>query len=113
MEEDKKNVLLEIKETEIKILYLSWWTIWLIDAAHMAFGNGGHDKMFAETSKIFANIIKKMIFLFLSMCEVCQQKIMTKRNGVVPKPILHSEMNSRCQVDLIDFQTQPDGNFKL
>lgn len=47
------------------------------------------------------------------MCSVCHQKKTKKKRGLVSKPILHSEMNSRCQVDLIDFQTQPDGNFKF
>lgn len=47
------------------------------------------------------------------MCSVCHEKKTKKKRGLVSKPILHSEMNSRCQVDLIDFQTQPDGNFKF
>ncbi|XP_049886470.1 KRAB-A domain-containing protein 2-like [Pectinophora gossypiella] len=47
------------------------------------------------------------------MCDVCQQKKTKKKRGLVSKPILHTEMNSRCQVDLIDFQTQPDEQFKF
>ena len=85
----------------------------IIDAAHIAVGHGGRDRMLAETSKKFANITKEMICLFLSMCMVCQQKKTKKKKGLVSKPILHTEMNSRCQVDLIDFQTQPDGKFKF
>ena len=46
----------------------------IIDAAHIAVGHGGRDRMLAETSKKFANITKEMICLFLSMCMVCQQK---------------------------------------
>lgn len=85
----------------------------VIDAAHVAVGHGGRDRMLAETSKKYANVTKEMIGLYLSMCDVCQQKKTKKKRGLVSKPILHSEMNSRCQVDLIDFQTQPDGNFKF
>lgn len=85
----------------------------VIDAAHVAVGHGGRDRMLAETSKKFANVTKEMICLFLSMCVVCQQKKTKRKRGLVSKPILHSEMNSRCQVDLIDFQTQPDGKFKF
>ena len=81
----------------------------IIDAAHIAVKHGGRDKMLAETSKKFANITKEMICLFLFMCMICQQK----KKGLVSKPILHTEMNSRCQVDLIDFQTQPDEKFKF
>lgn len=85
----------------------------VIDAAHVAVGHGGRDRMLAETSKKYANITKEMICLYLSMCSVCHEKKTKKKRGLVSKPILHSEMNSRCQVDLIDFQTQPDGNFKF
>lgn len=85
----------------------------VIDAAHVAVGHGGRDRMLAETSKKYANITKEMIGLYLSMCSVCHQKKTKKKRGLVSKPILHSEMKSKCQVDLIDFQTQSDGNFKF
>lgn len=51
--------------------------------------------------------------LYLSLCEACQKKAKGKKKGIVIKPILTSEMNSRCQVDLIDLQTQPDNEFKF
>lgn len=35
------------------------------------------------------------------------------KKGLVVKPIIHSEMNSRCQVDLIDMQSNPDGQYKF
>lgn len=35
------------------------------------------------------------------------------RDSLVSKPILHSEMNSRCQEDPIDMQTQLDHEFKV
>lgn len=76
-------------------------------------GHGGRDRMLAVTSKKYANVTKEMICIFLSMCEVRQQKKVKKKKGMVSKPILHTEMNSRCQVDLIDFQTQQDGEFKF
>jgi len=31
----------------------------------------------------------------------------------VVKPIISSEINSRCQKDLIDMQAQPDGDYKF
>jgi len=33
--------------------------------------------------------------------------------GVVAKPILSKEFNSRGQVDLMDFQSNSDGNYKF
>ncbi|KAF0748352.1 KRAB-A domain-containing protein 2-like [Aphis craccivora] len=36
----------------------------------------------------------------------------SSKKGVVVKPIISSDFNSRCQVDLIDFQSHPDEKFK-
>ncbi|CAG9561120.1 unnamed protein product [Danaus chrysippus] len=85
----------------------------IIEAAHVAIGHGGRDRPKNETSRIYANITLEMINIFLSMCETCQRKKSMKKKGLVSKPILHSEMNSRCQVDLIDMQTQEDRGFKF
>jgi len=41
------------------------------------------------------------------------EKNKTLKKGIVVKPILHNEMNSRCQVDLIDMQSNPDRDMKL
>lgn len=35
------------------------------------------------------------------------------RKGLVVKPILSSYMNSRAQIDLIDYQSMPDGGQKF
>lgn len=35
------------------------------------------------------------------------------KKGLTVKPIIHTEMNSRCQVDLIDMQANPDNNYKF
>ena len=40
------------------------------------------------------------------------QKIESSKKGLVIKPMIFSEMNSRAQVDLIDMQSQPDGDLK-
>lgn len=84
-----------------------------IESAHVAIGHGGRDRLKAETSRKYANITLDMINIFLSMCETCQRKKSKKKRGLVSKPILHSEMNSRCQVDLIDMQSQQDHGFKF
>ncbi|XP_008186921.1 KRAB-A domain-containing protein 2-like [Acyrthosiphon pisum] len=51
--------------------------------------------------------------IFLNLCDHCQKKSSTIKKGLVVKPILSSELNSRCQVDLIDMQAQPDGDYKF
>ncbi|XP_067132087.1 KRAB-A domain-containing protein 2-like [Centruroides vittatus] len=50
---------------------------------------------------------------YLKLCQPCQKKQKTLKRGIVVRPILHSEMNSRSQVDLIDLQTTPDENYKF
>lgn len=47
------------------------------------------------------------------MCEVCNSKRSKKKRGLISKPILHNEPNSRCQVDLIDMQSQADKEYKF
>lgn len=80
---------------------------------HLAIGHGGRDRMFHELSKKYKNITVSDVTKFLSVCVHCQQKRgKDKRATPVVKPILSNELNSRCQVDLIDFQGRPDGEFK-
>jgi len=49
----------------------------------------------------------------LSLCEPCQQKQNGIKKGVVVKPMVFNEFNSRFQVDLIDFQSHPDGKYRF
>jgi len=35
------------------------------------------------------------------------------KKGLTVKPVIHTEMNSLCQVDLIDMQANLDDNYKL
>ncbi|XP_063889921.1 KRAB-A domain-containing protein 2-like isoform X3 [Scylla paramamosain] len=85
----------------------------VIKTSHVAIGHGGRDRLKCEINRKYANVTADMIKLFLTMCEVCQSKKNKKKRGLVSKPILHSELNSRCQVDLIDMQTQADGKYKF
>lgn len=76
----KKKLVARNKENETIKHYLSADELYdAIDAVHVEVGHGGRDKMLSETSKIYANVTKEMICLFLSMCEVCQQKKNKKR----------------------------------
>ncbi|RDD40124.1 KRAB-A domain-containing protein 2 [Trichoplax sp. H2] len=43
----------------------------------------------------------------------CQRKKVVKSHALVTNPILSEDFNSRCQVDLIDFQSQPDREFRF
>ncbi|XP_070208806.1 KRAB-A domain-containing protein 2-like [Littorina saxatilis] len=84
-----------------------------IKTAHIATGHGGRDRMLKELEKKFANIQRDSVELFKSYCLVCQEKQKRqKTKGVVVRPILTEEFNSRSQVDLVDYQSMEDGGYK-
>lgn len=61
----------------------------------------------------YVNITIEMINIYLSMCETCQKKKRFGKKGLVSRPILHTELNNRCQVDLKDMQADPDQQYKF
>lgn len=79
---------------------------------HTRIAHGGRDRM-AHEVKSYKNITQDDIKIFLNFCEVCQTKRNRVKKGIVVKPIISTYMNSRAQIDLIDFQSNPDGNFKF
>lgn len=85
----------------------------ILDKAHSDIGHGGRDRMITEVKSKYKNITRGLIELFLDLCEPCQGKKRGPKKGLVVKPILSKNMGSRCQIDLIDFQSQPDGEFKF
>lgn len=69
--------------------------------------------METEINKKYCNVTRAAIQIYLSLCEQCQGKKKMKKKGLVVAPILSNHMNSRCQVDLIDMQTEPDGDYRF
>ena len=49
----------------------------------------------------------------MKVCEISFLKNNKQRKGLVTNPLLFKEYNSRCQVDLIDMQSQPDGEYRF
>jgi hypothetical protein len=45
-----------------------------MEAAYLAVGHGGRDRLKMETSRKYANVTTEMMNIFLLMCEICQQK---------------------------------------
>ncbi|XP_071132787.1 KRAB-A domain-containing protein 2-like [Mytilus edulis] len=85
----------------------------VIKKSHSALNHAGRDKMQKKLNKKNANVTLSAINLYKSMCEECQLRRKNPAKGVVVKPILSKEFNSRGQVDLIDMQSMPDGDFKF
>jgi hypothetical protein len=82
--------------------------------AHINTGHGGRDKMMKELNKKYANITRDVINLYKEMCEECQlKKRKVASKGLVIKPLLSKDFNSRGQVDLVDMQSMRDGNYRF
>lgn len=56
---------------------------------------------------------REMIALFIQCCQSCELKKNKVKKGIVTKPIISSNFNSRCQMDLIDLQSKPDEDYKF
>ena len=78
---------------------------------HRQSGHGGRDKIQYQLKDRFI-IVRKAIDLFLSLCPICESERNIPKKGIVTKPITSRDFNERGQVDLIDLQSAPDGEFK-
>ena len=84
----------------------------LIKTAHSGIGHGGIPKTYKELKKQFANISREVIKLFIQLCEHCiLKKKRSETSKLIVRPITSSDFNSRGQVDLVDYQSCPDGVF--
>ena len=50
---------------------------------------------------MYANISQDKVMAYIESCEVCSVKKQRIKKGIVVKPIVSKEMNSRCQVRTI------------
>ena len=46
--------------------------------------------------------------VYLSLCTPCLKKLKVTKKGLVVKPMIFSDVNSRAQIDLIGMQSQAD-----
>jgi hypothetical protein len=77
----------------------------VVQKNHIATGHGGRDKMIKEANKKYANVSIEALELFKDLCEECQlKKRKLTSEGLVVKPIVSKELNSRGQMALIDVQ---------
>ncbi|XP_012501552.1 PREDICTED: SCAN domain-containing protein 3 [Propithecus coquereli] len=83
----------------------------ILHDTHLSIGHGGRTRMEKELQAKYKNITKEVIMLYLTLCKPCQQKNSKLKKVLISKPI--KEVNSRCQVDLIDMQLNPDGEYKF
>ena len=85
----------------------------LIKTAHSRIEHGGIHKTYMELKKQFANISREVIKLFIQLCKQCiLKKKRSETSKLIVRPITSSDFNSRGQVDLVDYQSCPDGDLK-
>ncbi|KRX52056.1 KRAB-A domain-containing protein 2 [Trichinella sp. T9] len=74
---------------------------------------GGEKKTFRELQNKWPNVIQEAYHLFVTFCEECHKKRARKLpKSLVVKPQVRTNLMSRAQVDMKNFQSMPDGNFK-
>lgn len=78
---------------------------------HISTGHGGRDKMLMALKPKYA-IPRPAVEIFVRCCTTCPEKKQLPKKGLVVKPILSKDFNHRGQVDLIDLQSTPDGEYK-
>lgn len=107
----KMKLIFSVKDDNVVLYYMPNSELFdALQTTHVSIGHGGCDRMIKELGNKYKNITRNDIQTFLHFCEPCQQKQTGLKKGVVVKPITYFVFNSRCQVDLIDFQSHPDGN---
>ena len=84
----------------------------ILSKTHLSTGHGGRDVMRKALEK-YANFTYEIISLYVNLCEDCKLKSKKARKGLVVQPNASNDHNSRCQVDLIDYQSSPDGDYKF
>ena len=84
----------------------------VIHDAHLAIGHGGRNRMMKETQTKYKCITAETIMLYFRLSVPCLKKSKVPKKGMMIKPMIFSEMNSRAQVDLTDMQSQPDGDLR-
>ena len=84
-----------------------------VKTAHLHVGHGGEKKTFAEVKNKWANLTLECCKAFINFCADCQEKKKRKvHKGLVVKPVRSETIFARAQIDLINFQTLPDDQYK-
>ena len=69
--------------------------------------------LYARVAEIVSNIPREVCKYFTDTCPRCIERQKRTRPTAGLRPIVTSGFNTRGQVDLIDFQSMPDGDFRF
>lgn len=110
---DVTKVILKQKSSNDNIIYVTPIEEFFdkIDEQHKATGHGGRDKVLYNLKKKY-NIPRLPVQIYADLCTICNFKKSQLHAGLVIRPLKSEDFNIRGQVDLIDFQSCADGNYK-
>ena len=85
----------------------------IIDRCHHQIAHGKTFLTWKRVNQYYSNISQEMIREYINLCTICstQESAKSKRMRKL-KPILTKTFNDRGQVDLVDMQSTPDGEYK-
>ncbi|XP_028691834.2 KRAB-A domain-containing protein 2 isoform X1 [Macaca mulatta] len=85
----------------------------ILHDTHLSIGHGGRTRMLKELQGKYGNVTKEVIVLYLTLCKQCHQKNPVPKKGLPPKPMTFKDIDSTCQVEILDMQSSADGEFKF
>lgn len=71
----------------------------VIHDTHLAIGHGGRNRMMKELHRKYKNVTCWEVMIYLNLCETFQKKCKVPKKGLIVRPMIFQEMNSRCQVE--------------
>lgn len=85
----------------------------VIAEAHLASEHKGRNVLMPMLQQKYKNVTKEAVQIYLELCPTCLLKKRVKKRGLTVKPMVFQELNDRWQIDLIDMQSSPDGEYRF
>lgn len=105
-----EDIVLETDETVMATKEIALSTI---KNYHVTYGHKGGKVTHKKIKETYANINRDIVDAYIRQCERCTEKSKKKtKQNVVVCPITSKEFNERVQIDLVDYQSKPDGPYR-
>ena len=83
-----------------------------LSASHEYMGHAKVERTYKEIQTKCSNISRPLVEMFIHVCPRCTLDKSVPSRKLPLVPILSDTFNDRGQVDLIDMQAQPDGEYR-
>ncbi|EFA09663.1 KRAB-A domain-containing protein 2 [Tribolium castaneum] len=106
-----KKLIVPSNETSKTIFYVHDNELYqILLEAHLHLNHGNCDEMLQYLNHSYKNITYKDVSIFLSFCQDCDDKAALDEKDLIEK---YSHFNTVCQIELIDFESCPDHDYKF